>query len=549
MEEAEFSRKWADLKSSEEEKKFLMAQFNKLLGPIDGFKRRLPNIPNGVLLISKDKFAKMAANSQNARVVQQPALERLPSIVEEMTSVPSLIDAMDPLIVQRFKMQPPPPPPPPPPRTKRPSDTKSPEETPTKVIKTEPVQKAPPKVPKSKETSLKASNHNAANAQSERPTPKPASNSIKPYINSNSARRGTSKERPPMEKMEPTTSADPSGGLDRSSQRRPNSTQGSRPSSVAQASTSASPAPKRKSSPTNAATRPSSRRSNESKRELVPCKMPQYALGEFCGYKAKIKGDKQNSRLPEMVVSLNIAKMNTLEEIMAHVKAIVTKPPRAAGEVKIADLNRALCCCGLMLYAVCQAPPDGVNDLLREVMAMLRVFRTTYFMDSPQCQKLTNFTPTSAFLYLADSFLCERLYENTMDAARIRRKFMEEHRSVFSNVGENEVLSTQNLTALLDMKDRATVKEMLKDVVVNDAVSVPKLQLQILLETSQHAMLHERHVYAKSLAEELMVGSQKELWHRLVKDMKIRLDATSGSEIADAIFTFIYWSSRGSAHI
>jgi hypothetical protein len=72
-------------------------------------------------------------------------------------------------------------------------------------------------------------------------------------------------------------------------------------------------------------------------------------------------------------------------------------------------------------------------------------------------------------------------------------------------------------------------------------ITIPKLYYQLLMENSQHSMLHERYVYTKRLAIQKMKTSEQALWKRLTIDMKLRLESNSGIDIADAIFTIFYW--------
>ena len=73
-----------------------------------------------------------------------------------------------------------------------------------------------------------------------------------------------------------------------------------------------------------------------------------------------------------MLVSINIKNMPSVKEIMTQVKSLVKQAPKNAIEVTTDDLSRVLYISGAMLYAVCQSPASGVNDLLRETLAILR---------------------------------------------------------------------------------------------------------------------------------------------------------------------------------
>jgi hypothetical protein len=61
--------------------------------------------------------------------------------------------------------------------------------------------------------------------------------------------------------------------------------------------------------------------------------------------------------------------MPTLKEIMVHVKKCVKDAPKSGSSL---GLTKALYLSGIMLYAVHESSPNGVNDLLRELMSILR---------------------------------------------------------------------------------------------------------------------------------------------------------------------------------
>ncbi|KAI6215109.1 hypothetical protein M3Y94_00346600 [Aphelenchoides besseyi] len=376
------------------------------------------------------------------------------------------------------------------------------------------------------------------NSSTEKPKVKSSHNQLKPYIN-NAARMNTSKERVGFERMEPSTSTAEKASRSEKSHHRTASKPESRPPSVTPHVPDQSQSVFCKPS-TSPIVRSSVQNVSASKPNLVRCKLPDYAIGEYVGYKIKTTG-RESVSLPEMVVSLNIKRMPTIKEIMSYVKKVVRNSPKTATALTSNDMNRAFFSCGLMLYAVCQCSRSSVDLLLHEVVSVLRAIRSSFFIDSVECQKMKNSVIVSALFHLADAYVCEKMYTNQMDAARTRRMFMEEHKNLWSNVGENEQMSVEALTKILDMKDKTMAKEVLTDISTNNMISISKLHYQLLLEISQHAMLHERHIYAKNLARDLFQKADKPLWNRLSNGMKMQLDGSSGYGIGDCIFSLVYW--------
>lgn len=68
----------------------------------------------------------------------------------------------------------------------------------------------------------------------------------------------------------------------------------------------------------------------------------------------------------------------------------------------------------------------------------------------------------------------------------------------------NEELVPENFGVLLLDKNQKMFESILSDLCSKDKVNIPRLYYQLLLENSQHAMLHERHIYEKRLAIQQM---------------------------------------------
>lgn len=71
--------------------------------------------------------------------------------------------------------------------------------------------------------------------------------------------------------------------------------------------------------------------------------------------------------------------MPNIKELMTHIKNAVRKAPKL-GQLKSSDLIRALYLSGLMLYAVQKASPSVANDLLREILAIIR-FELSFYVN------------------------------------------------------------------------------------------------------------------------------------------------------------------------
>ncbi|KAI6201458.1 hypothetical protein M3Y96_00843900 [Aphelenchoides besseyi] len=529
MENGEFSRKWTEVKSFEDKRhKFLSAQLRSILGPFETFRERFPNMTPGIMLTTSEKFAQIMANSQNVREPDVKNASSTRSLKDNGERIPSVQKIVDKSLPVREK-------------TKRPHD-QSPDVAPPKVPKIEPKTilqqnpvdiKQPNRTSKVREVSNAITSYGTTNSNAEKPKVKTSQSQLKPYIN-NATRMNSSKERIAHERIEPSTSIAEKASRSEKSQHRTASKPESRPSSVTPHIPDQSPSLFCKPS-TSPVARSSDQNISVSKPKLVRCKLPDYAIGEYVGYKIKITG-KESVFLPEMVVSLNIKRMPTIKEIMSHVKKLIKNSPKNANDLTCNDMNRAFFSCGLMLYAVCQCSHDPTDNLLHEVVSILRTIRSRFFIDSLETQKLKNSTLVSAIFHLADAYVCEKLYTNQMAAARTRRIFMEEHKNLWSNVGENEQISVEALNKILEMKDKTLSKEILTDCTTNNM-----LHYQLLLEISQHAMLHERHVYAKNLARDLFQKTDKLLWNHLSNAMKMKLDGSSAYEIGDCIFSLIYW--------
>lgn len=63
--------------------------------------------------------------------------------------------------------------------------------------------------------------------------------------------------------------------------------------------------------------------------------------------------------------------MPNIKELMTHIKNHVRKAPKL-NHLKNSDLLRALYMSGLMLYVVQKASASILNDLLREILSIIR---------------------------------------------------------------------------------------------------------------------------------------------------------------------------------
>lgn len=72
--------------------------------------------------------------------------------------------------------------------------------------------------------------------------------------------------------------------------------------------------------------------------------------------------------------------MPNVKETMTHVKNSIRKAPKP-NQLKNSDLIRALYLSGLMLYVVQKASPSILNDLLREILSIIRFVLAIFGID------------------------------------------------------------------------------------------------------------------------------------------------------------------------
>lgn len=114
---------------------------------------------------------------------------------------------------------------------------------------------------------------------------------------------------------------------------------------------------------------------------------------------------------------------------MNQVKEYVKSATQQKSTPTLLDLNCLFYMSGLMLYAVFEFPAEKVNDLIREILAILRLstcsnrdlilppFSTIRTGLLPQNRDAKNYDLVDSMLYLVEAHLCERLYENMMDVS------------------------------------------------------------------------------------------------------------------------------------
>ncbi|KAI6177171.1 hypothetical protein M3Y97_00877900 [Aphelenchoides bicaudatus] len=531
MEKDEFSRRWRQLKTPEDKRRFLADELKNELGSFDAFRGRLPTIRvwapayleeyphmrNNNLYAQLTEKAMFGGNAANNRNNQSFIVNK---IVEEMTNIPALIESFNPSTSHLLKI----------------NENGS-------AKKPKPLNDHRPAKPEiiSSKNNLPVENHRNHTISK----PSTSDEQISKLKSNHIDQRASPHQKTNNKHHSPTNNKhklNDSAELRVAKQKRVDSPQVFASTSIASIPKIELPFVSPMKRPTENLSRPSSRQANSNtytRSDLFACKFPDYAIGEYFGYRIRKANDKSSS-LPESVVSLNIRKIPNVKELMTHVKNLIKKASKL-NQLKNSDLTTALYMSGLLLYALQKSTPSIINDLLREILAIISTIRSTYLDPASSYSQTKNFPIVSSMLYLVESHLCEQLYENTLEFACKRRELMSRCQSTFSKFDNNEELTPANFGSLLELKNSEMFDSVLSDLCTDDKVNIPKLYYQLLLESSQHSMLHEKHVYSKKLCIQQMETLEPALWKHLTTQMQLQLDTNSCTDIADAAFSIVYW--------